>query len=510
MNVRAGDTFDFTDLFIFEMANNHQGSVAHGLKIIEECAKIARKHGLRAAVKFQFRDLDTFVHPADRKKSVNKHVARFLSTRLSKKDFTILLDAVRKSGMYTMATPSDERSVDLIEELGVDIIKIASAAGTDWPLLEKAVTLGKPMVASTGGMTLADVDNLVSFLQHRYANFAIMHCVSMYPTLASRLNLKQIEVFRQSYPGVTIGFSTHEEPDNTSAVQIAYAKGARVFERHIGMPSEKIVLNAYSSNPAQLEKWIMAWENARAMEGSVLREIDPKEKEDIALQQRGVFAKKAIKKGASIKRADVYFAFPFRIEQLRSGAFREGATVADRNYKKDEALMEHARDFTPTSRELVYRAIHEVKAMLNVAKVAVPPEFALHFSHPYGLKRFREIGTVAITCVDRAYKKRILVQFPGQESPLHHNRKAERTYAVLFGTLELELDGRRKTLHSGDTVTIQRGVTHRFWNEAGVIFEELSAPEPQDEIAYEDPAIGKRPLSERETVMANWGRNHFD
>ena len=55
--------FDFDGLFTFEMANNHMGSVAHGKKIIDEMAKIAKKEKIKAAIKFQFRDIKTFVHP---------------------------------------------------------------------------------------------------------------------------------------------------------------------------------------------------------------------------------------------------------------------------------------------------------------------------------------------------------------------------------------------------------------------------------------------------------------
>ena len=53
----------FRNLFIFEMANSHQGSVEHGMDIIHEMGKIARKHNIKAAVKLQFRNLDTFIHP---------------------------------------------------------------------------------------------------------------------------------------------------------------------------------------------------------------------------------------------------------------------------------------------------------------------------------------------------------------------------------------------------------------------------------------------------------------
>ena len=53
----------FDDLFIFEMANSHQGSVEHGKDIIHEMGKIARKYNIKAAVKLQYRNLDTFIHP---------------------------------------------------------------------------------------------------------------------------------------------------------------------------------------------------------------------------------------------------------------------------------------------------------------------------------------------------------------------------------------------------------------------------------------------------------------
>ena len=54
--------FDFQDLFVLDLANNHQGSVEHGRAIIDRCAAAAREHGIRAAIKFQFRDLPYFVH----------------------------------------------------------------------------------------------------------------------------------------------------------------------------------------------------------------------------------------------------------------------------------------------------------------------------------------------------------------------------------------------------------------------------------------------------------------
>src|SRR3989344_2096786 len=106
--------FDFNDLFIFEMANNHRGSVEHGKRIINAVADVAQEAGIRGAVKFQFRDLDTFIHPSHKEKTDNKHIPRFLSTRLSEGQFGELVKEAKKRELVTICTPFDEASVDSI------------------------------------------------------------------------------------------------------------------------------------------------------------------------------------------------------------------------------------------------------------------------------------------------------------------------------------------------------------------------------------------------------------
>ena len=109
--------FNFNDLFILDLANNHQGDVEHGLRIIREMGQVVRELGVRAALKFQFRQLDTFIHPSQNASSSNKHIPRFLSTRLTRSDFDRLLKSVRDEGFISMATPFDEASVDQIVDL---------------------------------------------------------------------------------------------------------------------------------------------------------------------------------------------------------------------------------------------------------------------------------------------------------------------------------------------------------------------------------------------------------
>ncbi len=192
MKLQLDEKFDFNDLFIFEMANNHQGSLAHGLRIVSEVADVASRHGVRGAIKLQFRDLDTFIHPDHKDNKENKHISRFLSTRLSEEEFSALVVETKKRGMISMCTPFDEPSVAKIERLGIEVIKIGSCSAQDWPLLERGAEAGKPVIISTGGLTLKEIDKIVSFFDKRAVQYAIQHCVGIYPTPNDQMHLNQI------------------------------------------------------------------------------------------------------------------------------------------------------------------------------------------------------------------------------------------------------------------------------------------------------------------------------
>src|ERR1039458_10394531 len=95
-----------------------------------------------------------------------------------------------------MCTPWDEPSVDLMEELDFDIIKIASCSFTDWSLLERIAKTNRPVITSTGGATLEEIDRVVAFFTHRNKQFVLMHCVGEYPCQRAHLELNQIDLFR--------------------------------------------------------------------------------------------------------------------------------------------------------------------------------------------------------------------------------------------------------------------------------------------------------------------------
>ena len=313
----------FDDLFVLEMANNHLGDVERGLKIITDFSRIVRFNNVRASIKLQFRDVERFIHEDFRSRTDIRYIKKTLDTRLNKKDYARLVDAIRKSGCIPSATPFDESSVDLCVELGVQIIKLASSDINDWFLIEKIAGTRKPVIASTGGSSLKDSDDLVTFFTNRNIPLALNHCVSLYPSEDRELELNQIDFLRRRYPNHTIGFSTHEYHDWASSMLIAYAKGARCFERHIDIDYNGAPVSPYCSLPEQVDTWFKAFHKAKEMcGGSDSTKRVPPEKETQYLDGlvRGVYAKRDLPEGHVLSHErineDVYLAIPLLKGQI--------------------------------------------------------------------------------------------------------------------------------------------------------------------------------------------------
>jgi sialic acid synthase SpsE/mannose-6-phosphate isomerase-like protein (cupin superfamily) len=498
--------FNFNDLFVFDLANNHQGDVAHARDIIEAVGGVVQKRGVRGVFKFQFRQLESFVHPAHQSGSDQKHIGRFLSTRLEREEFEELLAAVRARGMVAMCTPFDEESVGVIREMGFDLIKVASCSARDWPLLEAVAEAGLPVICSTGGLSLGEIDNVVSFLEHRAVDFALMHCVAIYPTPSEKCHLNQIDVMRNRFPGRVIGWSTHENPDALAPVAVATAKGARMFERHVGIVTDAITLNTYSSTPEQLDHWIAAQQEALQLCGSRERQPDADEIASLDSLRRGVYAREPVEAGQVLQREQIYFAMPFTEGQLSSGQWCEGITAQVNVLPDGPLILETLAMPAPSEVQVIKDAVHEVKALLNEARIPLSAEFEVEYSHHYGIPKFREHGAVIINCINRGYCKKIVAQLPGQKHPAHYHKLKEETFQVLHGILHLTRDGQERTFHPGDTCLVMPGVWHSFWTETGCVFEEVSTTHHNHDSIYRDAAINGLPRESRKTTVDHWGR----
>ena len=491
-------------LFILEMTNNHMGDVAHGRRIIREMREVCAGFDFRFAIKLQYRHLPDFIHPDYRARTDLKFVKRFTETSLGWDDYRRLKDAIVEHGFFSVCTPWDEASVDKIVEHGFDYLKLPSCYLTDWPLVEKIATTSLPLVISTAGEPFEEIDRTVSFFQHRNKRLTIMHCVGEYPTADANLQLNQIDLLRRRYADVEIGYSTHESPEQYESVMMAIAKGATVFEKHIGVPTEKYRLNAYSATPAQVRRWLEAARQAVAMGGvsGSRHEFSAAERGTLAELHRAVFARHAIRAGEVIRLENVFLSIPGRPGQLVGQDLSKYTEYrATRAYAPKEAIM-RASVTAADTRSLVHGVVHDVKALLKASGAIVPAQFDLELSHHYGLERFREFGSTAITVVNREYCKRIILMLPGQRHPEQWHKLKDETYHLLYGEIDLVLGEERRRCVKNDVVIIPRGVRHAFSSATGAVIEEISSAYSQGDSYYTDPAIMQE--ASRKTYVTDW------
>ena len=321
----------FENLFVLELANNHWGRINRGLKIISDFARVVRFNDVHAAIKLQFRDVDSFVHKDFRDRSDIRYIKKTLDTHLSWDNLRRMVEAVREAGMITMVTPFDEVSVDKCIEFDVQILKIASSDIRDKTLLAKIASAGKPVIASSGGANLEHIDELVEYFTSRNIPFMLNHCVSLYPSEDSDLELDQIDFLKARYPHITIGLSTHEYRDWHDSMLIAYGKGARSFERHIDIDYEGVAVSSYCTKPEQADIWFRAFKKAQEMCGNSgaakRREVPEGEIRYLDALVRGVYAKRDLAAGETLSRDNVYLSVPLLKGQVSTREFVGGEVL---------------------------------------------------------------------------------------------------------------------------------------------------------------------------------------
>jgi len=483
----------FRPLFIFEMANNHNGKIDRGIRIISEIAKQVEPYRniFDFAFKLQYRNLETFIHPDYREKKDLKFVKRFNDTKLSVEDFLTLKNEFVKQGFIAVCTPFDEDSVDLIEKQKYDFIKIASCSFNDWPLLEKIATKNLPIIASTAGVSLQDVDKVVQFFTHREKQISLMHCVAEYPTKTENLQLNQIDLLKKKYSDITIGYSTHETPDNYESIKLAIAKGAKIFEKHVGLDDYEGSINKYSATPEQVGKWLNAAKEAFEYCGvENIRYNFPKEEiESLKGLSRCVFASKDIQKGEKIDDSNTFYAIPSVKGQLfNSDLSKYKKFIALTEIKKNSPVMIKDLKITDTINK-VENIVNKAKDILGKAKIVLPNKISFEISHHYGIEKFDEFGAVIINCFNKECYKKIIVMFPGQKHPAHKHKLKEETFRVLYGDIAISLDEITENFKVGDKKLVKKECLHSFSTQKGVVFEEIATQNILNDSYYEDENI---------------------
>jgi len=492
-------------LIVLEMANNHMGDVSHGKALISALAEVVNP--LRSvfdfAIKYQFRELDTFIHP-EFKGSDLKFVKRFEETTLTKSQWNDLIGFGRDKNFLLIVTPFDEPSVDRALSYDIDIMKIASCSLADWPLLESIAEAQQEVIFSTAGANIGSIDNMVSFFSNRNIETSLMHCVGLYPTPFENLNIGQIAFYSKRYPEIRLGYSTHENPSLTETGALAFALGARVFEKHVALPTDAYDKNDYSVTPNELKSWLEALERAVVSIGQSEDKVINQSNEVLSLRdlQRAMFVKKDMAAGMTLSKDDLYFAIPYNKGGYVANDFSKYSKfITSKPIKADQAVGED-NCIIENLRKDILEAVNDISDFVRKSGVVIPEGSALEVSHHYGIENFRKTGLAMATVVNEEYCKKVLVMLPGQSHPEQYHKKKKETFHVVYGTADLQLDGVDSVIKTGDVVTITPGVRHAFSTHEGCVIEEISSTHYADDSYYSDPTIAKN--KNRKTFVNFW------
>jgi mannose-6-phosphate isomerase-like protein (cupin superfamily) len=309
---------------------------------------------------------------------------------------------------------------------------------------------------------------------------------------------------RDRFPGIALGYSTHERQDNYQAVGLALAKGAHIFERHIAEDDGTIPVNAYSSSSDHLRIWAESLRDSIAMTAGMDHSgwVNDAELAAVRELRRGVYAAHHIETGAELGDSDVFYAIPVLANQVTANDWSKVETkTSSAAIGHNEALLRTNVEISHVS-DAVRDIIEQTRELLKKANIILPAQSRVELSHHYGLDRFFEFGAVLATLVNREYCKKIIAVFPGQSNPEHMHKIKEETFICVYGEMTVNLGGEIHRMKEGDILTVPTGVPHGFTSASGAVFEEISSTHQGSDSYYTDESINLN--SSRKTELSVW------
>ncbi len=331
---------DHSDCYVVaEIGHNHQGDLAQCKRLFD----VAKMCGTDA-VKLQKRDnralftkamYDSPYHSENAFAPTYGAHREFLE--FGREEYVELIAYAKRIGITFFSTAFDFNSADFLAELDMPAYKMASGDITNIPLQKHVAKIGRPMLISTGGASMEDVRRAYDAVMPINQNVCIMQCTSGYPPSYEELNLRVIETYRQAFPDIVVGLSSH---DSGIAMALAgYLLGARVIEKHFTLNrAMKGTDHAFSLEHSGLEKLVRDLRRARVALGDGEKRRYRSEEEPLYKMAKKIVAARDLAAGHRLTEADLAYKVPndglppYCGEQLLGG-------VLQRALKEDENIM---------------------------------------------------------------------------------------------------------------------------------------------------------------------------
>ena len=288
-------------LIIAEAGVNHNGSIQLAKKLIDKAVFSGAD-----AVKFQtFKAKNVVSKNAPKadyqKQTTNLRESQFdMIKRLELDDraHQELIAYCKEVKIMFLSTPFDLDSVDLLNELGLQIFKIPSGEITNLPYLRRIGSLNKKVILSTGMSDLKEIGEAIKILTNTGTlkeNITVLHANTMYPTPMEDVNLRAMQTIQNKFD-VAVGYSDH-----TLGIEVdiaAVAMGATIIEKHFTIDKTMDGPDHKSSiDPEELNAMVSSIRNIEKALGSSIKKPSKSEKPNIIMARKSIVASKSIKKG---------------------------------------------------------------------------------------------------------------------------------------------------------------------------------------------------------------------
>ena len=303
---------DDSDAYVIaEIGHNHQGS----LKTAKELFQAAAECGV-AAAKLQKRDnrglytREMFDKPYDNENSFGATYGEHREAlEFGKPEYEELQAESARLDIGFFSTAFDIRSADFLAELNTPAYKIASGDLKNIPLLRHVAKIGKPMIVSTGGGTMDDVQRAYETIMPINPRLCLMQCTCGYPAEFAELDLRVIATYREKFPEVVIGYSGH---DNGIAMPVAaYMLGARIIEKHFTLNrAMKGTDHRFSLEPVGMKKMIRDLQRVRMALGDGRKKVYASEASPVLKMGKKLVAARDLPSGHVLTAGDIAIKSP--------------------------------------------------------------------------------------------------------------------------------------------------------------------------------------------------------
>jgi len=302
-------------LIIAEAGVNHNGKLAIAKDLVDVAAMAGADY-----VKFQTFKTEKIVsksagkaaYQIDNMRSADGGQFEMLKRlELDKEKHEILIDHCSSKGIRFLSSAFDLESIDLLEELDIDLYKIPSGEITNLPYLEKIASKKKPVILSTG---MANMEEINAALKVLYSGgvereeIIVLHCNTEYPTPIEDVNLRAMNTIAEAFD-VRVGYSDH-----TLGIEVpiaAFAMGAVCIEKHFTLdrtmdgPDHKASLE-----PHELKDLIQSIRNIETALGNGIKKPSNSEDKNISVARKSIHLTKDLPEGHILQRNDLAMKRP--------------------------------------------------------------------------------------------------------------------------------------------------------------------------------------------------------